>query len=124
MQRESRVITEGFINFIVPFTLVGLLAIFVPYVLVIVPIDESNVCWLYYLTRSPYQMESISDPLYYSSYWMYYIINSIEIILLVIFRFKIYRMSGDDRIDIATESKVLLGIWGYMALANIGLNIY
>ena len=69
-------------------------------------------------------MESISDPLYYSSYWMFYIINSIEIILLVIFRFKIYRMSGDDRIDIATESKLLLGIWGYMALANIGLSIY
>ena len=66
MQREERIITDNTINLIVPFTLLGLIANFIPFFLIVVPIEEAGICWLYYLTRSPYQLERIPDYLYVS----------------------------------------------------------
>jgi hypothetical protein len=54
MMREERILTDKTINWIVPLTLIGLIANFIPYFLIFVPIEESGICWLYYLTRSPY----------------------------------------------------------------------
>lgn len=54
MQREERVITNACVNIIVPLAILGLFANFIPYLLIIVPLEEQDVCWFYYLTRSPY----------------------------------------------------------------------
>jgi hypothetical protein len=54
MEREERVITNACVNYIVPLAIVGLIANFIPYLMVIVPVDEEDVCWFYFLTRSPY----------------------------------------------------------------------
>lgn len=59
MQREERVITNACVNYIVPLAILGLLANFIPWLLVIVPLEEQDVCWFYYLTRSPYQLDYI-----------------------------------------------------------------
>lgn len=89
MQREERIITDNTINWIVPLTLLGLIANFIPYFLILVPIEESGICWLYYLTRSPYQLERIAPWLYYTSMAMKYAITTVEFILLIVFWFKI-----------------------------------
>lgn len=120
MQREERIITDNTINFIVPLTLLGLIANFIPYFLILVPIEESGICWLYYLTRSPYQLERIDPFLYNSSEIVKYLINILEMGLLVVFWFKIRRMT-DDKIDIAKESKLMIFFWGFFSMANLAL---
>lgn len=118
MMREERILTDKTINWIVPLTLVGLIANFIPYFLIFVPIEESGICWLYYLTRSPYQLERIDSWLYQSSEVFKYLINVGELIILIIFSRRIRRMT-DEKIDIARESKLMIISWGTFSLLNL-----
>ena len=118
MQREERIITDSTINWIVPLTLLGLIANFIPYFLILVPIEESGICWLYYLTRSPYQLERIDDWLYLSSEFFKYFISFIELSLLFYFWIKINRMQ-ENKINIANESKLIIYFWGFLSLFNL-----
>lgn len=104
MMREERILTDKTINWIVPLTLIGLIANFIPYFLIFVPIEESGICWLYYLTRSPYQLERIDNWLYVSSEVFKYIFNLGELVLLVYFSTKKVKRLTDEKIDIAKES--------------------
>ena len=54
MQREERVITKACVNWVVPLAIIGLITNFIPYMMVITPVNEQDVCWFYFLTRSPY----------------------------------------------------------------------
>lgn len=83
MQREERVITNACVNIIVPLAILGLLANFIPYLLIIVPLEEQDVCWFYYLTRSPYQLDFISKGVYESANLMRYFIYVVEMNFLV-----------------------------------------
>ena len=67
MQREERVFTNACVNYIVPLAILGLIANFIPYLMVIVPVEEEDVCWFYFLTRSPYQLDYVENWLYYTA---------------------------------------------------------
>lgn len=54
MQREDRVTTQATINLIVPLILFALIANFIPYFMYITPIDETSICMLFFLTKSPF----------------------------------------------------------------------
>jgi hypothetical protein len=54
MEREERVITNAFVNFLAPLIGLALMANFIPYLMIIVPVEESDMCWFYFLTKSPY----------------------------------------------------------------------
>jgi hypothetical protein len=82
MQREERVITNACVNVIVPLAILGLLANFIPYLLIIVPLEEQDVCWFYYLTRSPYQLNYIENWLYVTADFMRYVITALELMVL------------------------------------------
>jgi len=119
MMREERILTDKTINWIVPLTLVGLIANFIPYFLIFVPIEESGICWLYYLTRSPYQLERIENWLYTSSEVFKYLINIAELLVLIYYsRIKVKRLT-DEKIDIAKESGLMICSWGFFSLANL-----
>lgn len=82
MQREERVISNACVNYIVPLAILGLLANFIPYLLVIVPLEEQDVCWFYFLTRSPYQLEEIPETVYKVAESMKFVIYLIEFCIL------------------------------------------
>ena len=119
MMREERILTDKTVNWIIPLTLIGLIANFVPYFLIFVPIEETGVCWLYYLTRSPYQLERAGDWLYISSEIFKYIINLSELIVLIYFVQKRVRHMTDQKIDIAKESRLMILSWGFFSLGNL-----
>ena len=54
MQREERVVTNAIVNYFSPLIFLGLLANFVPTLMIFVPVDEGDMCWFYFLTKSPY----------------------------------------------------------------------
>jgi hypothetical protein len=54
MEREERVITNAIVNYFAPLTFLGLMANFCPYLMIFVPVEEENMCWFYFLTKSPY----------------------------------------------------------------------
>jgi hypothetical protein len=89
MEREERVITNACVNYIVPLAIVGLIANFIPYLMVIVPVDEEDVCWFYFLTRSPYQLDYVDNKLYYSAMVMRYVIIATELLVLIYYNCKI-----------------------------------
>lgn len=92
MQREERVITNACVNIIVPLAILGLLANFIPYLLVIVPLEEQDVCWFYYLTRSPYQLNNIDNWLYHLADFMRYFICIGEMSILLYYSTRIRKM--------------------------------
>lgn len=92
MQREERVITNACVNVIVPLAILGLLANFIPYLLIIVPLEEQDVCWFYYLTRSPYQLNYIENWLYVTADMMRYVIAAIELMVLLYYVLQIQSM--------------------------------
>ena len=51
---EERVITDACVNNIVPLAALGLLTNFVPYMIVLIPLQDKDICWLYFITRSPF----------------------------------------------------------------------
>ena len=54
MEREERIITNAFVNYFAPLSFLGLLANFVPYLMMFVPVEEGDMCWFYFITKSPY----------------------------------------------------------------------
>ena len=96
-------ITNACVNVIVPLAILGLLANFIPYLLIIVPLEEQDVCWFYYLTRSPYQLNYIPEALYASAEYMRYVITAVEMAVLVFYVLKIQTMKM-SQINIAKES--------------------
>jgi hypothetical protein len=86
------VITNACVNIIVPLAILGLLANFIPYLLIIVPLEEQDVCWFYYLTRSPYQLNNIDDWLYWTAFYMRYVIYFIELAVLLYYVLQIRKM--------------------------------
>lgn len=58
--REPRVITETFINFIAPLMMFTILTFFTGQFMFLTPVEESDACWLYYLTRAPIKEQEIS----------------------------------------------------------------
>ena len=89
MEREERVITNAFVNYIAPLSFLALWANFIPYLMILVPIEESDMCWFYFLTKSPSIMHNIPNWLYFSSKIFYYIFTCIEILILVYYTKKI-----------------------------------
>lgn len=89
MEREERVITNAFVNFLAPLIGLALMANFIPYLMIIVPVEESDMCWFYFLTKSPYQLPNIPNWLYWSSKIFYYISTCAEILVLVYYTKKI-----------------------------------
>ena len=85
-------ITNACVNIIVPLAILGLLANFIPYLLIIVPLEEQDVCWFYYLTRSPYQLNYIQDWLYLTAEYMRYVICLLEMSVLIYYVLQIRRM--------------------------------
>ena len=106
MQREERVITNACVNIIVPLAILGILANFIPYVLILVPLEEQDVCWFYYLTRSPYQLNSIPTWLYRLALSMKSFIMVIELAVLLYYVFLIRRLKM-SQINIARESQLI-----------------
>ena len=102
-----------------PLTLVGLVANFIPYFLIFVPIEESGICWLYYLTRSPYQLERIETWLYVSSEVVKYIINIIELVVLIYYLLYKVSLMTNEKIEIAYESKLIILFWFFCSLINM-----
>ena len=85
MEREERVITNAFVNYIVPLAIIGLMANFIPPIMIIVPVEEEDMCWFYFLTKSPYQLDYVENWLYYTSMISRYIIIIIEISIMLYF---------------------------------------
>ena len=60
--RESRLITEWFINYIIPLAFFAMGAMIFPHLCTLVPSDDPNVCWIYFLTTAPFRLDDI-DPI-------------------------------------------------------------
>lgn len=112
-------ITNACVNIIVPLTILGLLANFIPYLLVIIPLEEQDVCWFYYLTRSPYQLDFISMGLYQSASLMRYLIYSLEMSFLVFSIWQIRNIKDNSQINIMTESKLIATSWFLFTFFNL-----
>ena len=52
---------------------------------------------------------------------MKYIINFIELALLVVFWLKLKGMKDENKIDIAQESKLIIFFWGFFTIADLVL---
>lgn len=118
MQREERVITHACVNIIVPLAILGLFANFIPYLLIIVPLEEQDVCWFYYLTRSPYQLNYIENWLYKTADYMRYIITALEMLVLLYYVLKIQSMKM-NQINIAKESILITLQWFILTIFNL-----
>lgn len=118
MQREERVITNACVNIIVPLAILGLFANFIPYLLIIIPLEEEDVCWFYFLTRSPYQLVYIQNWLYLTSEYMRYVITFIELIALLYYLWQIRKMKL-SQINIAYESQLITLQWFVLTCFNL-----
>ena len=78
MYREERVCTTIFVNMIVPLIVFAMIANFSPLTMVSVPIIEQDICWLYFLTRAPYQLETLNNGLYWTAFGLKYLILVVE----------------------------------------------
>ena len=118
MQREERVITNACVNIIVPLAILGLFANFIPYLLIIIPLEEEDVCWFYFLTRSPYQLVYIQNWLYRTSEYMRYVITVIELLALLYYLWQIRKMKL-SQINIAYESQLITLQWFVLTCFNL-----
>jgi hypothetical protein len=53
--RETRLITEFVINFIIPLIFLALLAFVRHEFFSVVPLDNPSICWVYFLTAAPFR---------------------------------------------------------------------
>ena len=60
--RESRLITEWFINYVIPLAFLAMFAMIHHVLYTLVPSDDPNVCWIYFLTTAPFRLDDI-DPI-------------------------------------------------------------
>lgn len=111
MMREGRVITIMFVNIIVPMTIVGLSASYTEYSLIFVPLEEQDVCWFYYLQRSPFLVPKIPNWLYNFGGFSRIIIVMIELACMFYYVWFLNRFKLISSIDIQRESNLLTGQW-------------
>lgn len=52
---------------------------FIPYAMVFVPIVEEDICWFYFLSRSPYQLEYVPNWLYNFKFYFRLFIDGVEL---------------------------------------------
>lgn len=118
MQREDRAITHTFINFLIPLCILGLFALVYPYFLLVVTIEDTDVCWFYYLTRSPYSMNSIVEWLYTQTSTTRSIMTTLE---LAAFFYSVYliRQTKVQSINIYLESGIILLIWSFINILSL-----
>lgn len=124
MQREERVITNTCVNIIVPLAVLGLSANFLPYSLLIVPIEEQDACWFYYLTRSPFTIDEIKVWLFMTSWAVRFLITIIEVLILGYYFWQINSFKMISSINIQRESKVLVGEWIFFTLTMAILKLF
>jgi len=123
MYREERVITGAFVNGIVPLIILAMMANFSPYTMVFVPIVEQDICWLYFLTRAPYQLQGeIPSELYWSAFIMKYIIIVAEMLAILVYAYRIrnYKM---NQINIGTESTYITASWFILNACHIAFRV-
>ena len=53
------------INYTIPLLVLGLSANFIPFLIVLIPVFEQDICWFYFLTRAPNRMNFVPNWLYY-----------------------------------------------------------
>lgn len=125
MQREERVITNVCVNIIVPMAILGLLAMFIPYLIIFVPLEEQDVCWFYYLTRAPYQLNYIDESVYMSAILIRYFIYVLEMTFLVYSIWQIRNIKDNNQINIniTTESKLIACEWIFFSFLNLCFKI-
>lgn len=116
MQREERVITNTCVNIIVPLALLGLSANFIPYLLLVVPLEEQDTCWFYFITRSPFTIDEIQNWLFMTSWASRFIITIIEILILGYYFWQINSFNMISSINIKRESQILVGQWILLSL--------
>ena len=80
---EERVITDACVNKIVPLAILGLMTNFIPYMIVLIPLQDKDICWLYFITRSPFQIQTITSNVYFSSIVLKHLVSLIEIAGLI-----------------------------------------
>jgi len=50
---EERLITFHSVNIVVPLCILGFITNIFPYMLILIPVEHKDICWLYFITRSP-----------------------------------------------------------------------
>ena len=83
MQREERVITNACANYFTPLTFIGLLANFIPRLMILVPVEEQNMCWFYFITKSPFQLDYVTNRLFYASKYFRLLVSVTEIFVML-----------------------------------------
>ena len=96
MEREGRVITKAIVNYFAPLTFIGLLANFIPQLIIFVPVDEIEMCWFYFITKSPWQLENVPNGYYISAKIMNYVATAVEILVMLYYTKKI----GSNQFDL------------------------
>ena len=110
MQREERVITDACVNVIVPLATLGLFANFIPYLLLVIPFDNHDVCWFYYVSRSPAQINYVTEWMYWMGVGSHYFYTLLEIAVLIYYLKSIGKMKM-GQINIAKESWYVTFTW-------------
>ena len=83
--RESRLITEWFINYVIPLAFFAMSAMILPWPYTFVPSDDSNVCWIYFMTTAPFRYDDINDINTTVNFIWHLIWPILELILLLCF---------------------------------------
>jgi len=96
-----------------------MIANFSPYTMIFVPIVEQDICWLYFLTRAPYQLSrSIPSLLYWTAFGMKYAIIIGELCAIVYFGCLIRKMKLGV-INIVTEFVCITSAWFILDMCHL-----
>lgn len=52
------------INAVVPIALAGMLTNVIPWIIVLIPLPDKDICWLYFLTRAPIVISNLKQGVY------------------------------------------------------------
>lgn len=125
MQREERIITSHCVNIIVPFAMLGLFANFIPWFLILIPLEEADVCWFYFLTRSPYQLDYIEPWIYTTANVFRFTIWIVELGFLIYFVYQIsFKNLKMNQINIKTESILITCEWLVLTVIFMNIKIF
>ena len=89
MEREGRVITKAFVNYFSPLAFLGFICNFIPPLFIFVPVDETEMCWFYFITKSPWQLRNVPNAYYWSAKIFFYLITAVEVLIMVHYTKKI-----------------------------------
>ena len=101
--REERVCAKTFINLIAPLIILTLCSIFGSSLMFLTPIEEHDVCWLYYLTQAPFRQYEVTTESYILANVMKWVISFGELIVLFYYTFQVRNYSM-QQINIKKES--------------------